>query len=63
MVHAIGYDSKSKELEVVFSSGSVWRYIGVPRKVFRELLSAMSIGQYMNDYVIGVYPEYEFRRR
>ena len=25
MIHAVGYDSKTKELEVIFNSGSVYR--------------------------------------
>lgn len=63
MLLAVGYDSEVKELEAVFSSGAVWRYRDVPRKVYRELLKAESKGSYMQSCVIGVYPEYRLRWR
>lgn len=63
MLLAIGYDAATKELEAVFSSGAVWRYRDVPRKVYRELLAAESKGSYMRACVIGMYPEYRLRRR
>lgn len=63
MLLAVGYDATAKELEAVFSSGAVWRYCDVPRKIYRELLTADSKGSYMQECVIGVYPEYRLRRR
>ena len=30
MIHAVGYDGESGELEVVFNSGQVYRYVDVP---------------------------------
>ncbi len=63
MIMAAGCDANAKELEVVFSSGAVWRYQNVPRKVYRELLAAGSKESYMNGCVIGMYPDYQLRRR
>ncbi len=63
MILAVGYDAGAKELEAVFSSGAVWRYCDVPRKIYRELLASASKGSYMRSCVIGVYPEYRLRRR
>lgn len=63
MVLAVGYDAAAKESEAVFSSGAVWRYCDVPRKVYRDLLAADSKGNYMQTHVLGVYPEYRLRRR
>lgn len=63
MLTAVGYDDGTGELEAVFISGAVWRYADVPREVYEELLSASSIGSYMQDEIIGVYPEYELKRR
>jgi hypothetical protein len=63
MLHAVGYDAKSKEMEAVFTSGAIWRYCDVPRAVYRELLKADSKGNYMQTEIIGVYPEYRLRRR
>ena len=63
MIHAAGYDDANEELEVVFNSGRIYRYKGVPREVYEELLAADSKGQYMRACVIDVYPDYEVSRR
>ena len=63
MLLAVGYDATKRELEAVFSSGQVWRYQEVPRRVYQELLKAESKGSYMRSCVIGLYPEYRLRRR
>ena len=63
MLLAVGYDAATMELEAIFSSGAVWRYRQVPRKVYLELLAAESKGSYMHSCVIGVYDEYRLRRR
>ena len=44
MVYAIGYDQKSKSLEVVFNSGKIWIYENVPRKIYSEMMKSSSIG-------------------
>jgi hypothetical protein len=63
MVHAVGYDDATQELEVVFTSGTVFRYTEVPRNVYDDLLAADSKGQFMRANVIGCYPEYRVSRR
>jgi hypothetical protein len=63
MLNAVAYDATKKELVAYFTSGAVWRYQGVPRSVYRELLAADSKGQYMRGEIIGVYPEHQVRRR
>jgi hypothetical protein len=62
MVYAIGYDSRSKTLEVVFRSGKAWVYEEVPKKVYQELLKSESIGSYMRENIIDCYPSYTIRR-
>lgn len=62
MIHAVGYDSKTRMLEVVFNSGRTYCYEGVPPKVYKELLAAGSKGQYMRAEIIGVYPDYPLAR-
>ncbi len=57
MICAVGYDTKTRELEVVFTSGSVYRYQNVKRENYEELLLAESKGHYMNDNIVGVYDE------
>lgn len=63
MLLAVGYDDKAKELEALFSSGEVWRYVEVPRKVYQELLESEFEGIYMRTLVIDVYRDYRLRRR
>ena len=58
MVYAIGYDPKSKTLEVVFRSGKAWVYEEVPKKVYQELLKSESIGSYMRENIIDCYLSY-----
>ena len=56
MIDAVGYDPESLQMLVIFNSGKSYRYKGVPKKVYEELLAAESKGQYMRDCVIDVYP-------
>ncbi len=63
MIHAVGYDDETEELEIVFNSGKSYRYTGVPRGVYEGLLAADSKGRYLRAHVIGVYPEYPLSRR
>ncbi len=46
MLASIGYDEKSKTLEVEFNHGGVYRYKKVSKKVYEELTNADSIGSY-----------------
>lgn len=46
-ISSVGYDPESETLEVEFTSGAVYEYHGVPRKVFRSLMAAPSKGQFL----------------
>ena len=63
MVHALGYDDEEQELEVIFMSGGIYRYTGVPRHVYQEMMNSESIGRYMHEHIIQHYPYYEVSRR
>jgi hypothetical protein len=54
-VASIGYASKTKTLEVEFKSGSVYRYFSVPEGVYRGLMSADSVGRYLNQTIKSGY--------
>jgi hypothetical protein len=58
MLRLVGYDPKLRMLEVVFNTGDRYRYKGVPRSKYEELMNAESIGQYMHRNIIGSY-DYE----
>lgn len=55
MIRSVGYDEKARILEVEFVSGSVYRYHGVPRELFEELLEAPSKGSYFLERIRGAY--------
>ena len=45
---AIGYEQVSETLRVIFTSGSEYRYTGVPIQVYQNLCNAESIGREFN---------------
>ena len=63
MIQAVGYDSKTRLLEVVFNNGRTYCYEGVPPKVHKGLMAAESKGQYMLAEVIDMYPYRNVSRR
>jgi KTSC domain-containing protein len=56
---SVGYDSDGRVLEVEFQHGGVYRYLDVPAHVYRELLTADSLGSYLSR---TIKPNYDFRR-
>ncbi len=59
-ISSVGYDERSAVLEVEFSSGDVYDYLQVPRKVYHDLLKAPSKGSFVSRRVRD---RYEFARR
>lgn len=55
----VGYENKSKILEIEFQSGVVYQYLDVPKKVHEGLRRAESKGKYFNGEIRD---EYEFVR-
>ncbi len=47
-VRSVGYETKSKVLEIEFQSGVVYQYLQVPPEVHKAFLRAKSKGQYFN---------------
>ena len=58
-VRSIGYDVRSKVLEVEFQSGTVYQHFDVPEAVHEEFLAADSKGKYFN---LEIRDEYRFVR-
>lgn len=59
-ISSIGYDELTKTLEVKFiENGEIYQYLKVPQKVYHELLTADSIGAYLNQEIKG---KYEYRK-
>lgn len=55
-VVAVGYDEKSKILEVEFKSGGVYGYRTVEKPVYESLIKAESIGRFFLREIKGKYP-------
>lgn len=51
VIRSFDYDSNTQILRVEFNSGSIYKYYDVPAKVYQELKSAPSVGQYFNTHI------------
>ena len=56
---AAGYENGILRIE--FLSGDLYRFTGVPARVFNELLVAHSAGRYFNRSIKGRYPSERLR--
>jgi hypothetical protein len=54
-VVSVGYDRKSKTLEIEFPSAHVYQYFDVPADEHKALLNADSLGQYFNAEIKDCY--------
>jgi hypothetical protein len=50
-IRSIGYDEKTRVLEIEFTSGSVYQYTKVQPEVHRRMMSASSIGSFFKDNI------------
>lgn len=55
-VASVGYDSEAQDVYVEFFSGSTYAYKGVPQHEYENLLTASSVGSYLNRNFKNVYP-------
>ena len=61
-MRSVGYEAKSRVLEIEFDSGAVYQYIGVPTRTHERLMAAESKGQYFNNEIRDLYPYVQVRR-
>jgi hypothetical protein len=54
-IESVGYDSKTRTLEIKFTNGGVYQYFPVSPRVHRELLRAESHGSYINHEIKNIY--------
>ena len=52
----VDYDSRRAVLQVVFRDGTAYQYDGVPRGIYRGLLTAGSKGAYFNHNIRCLFP-------
>ncbi|HEX9943948.1 MAG TPA: KTSC domain-containing protein [Thermoanaerobaculia bacterium] len=55
-ISSVGYDERSRVLEVQFQSGAVYDYFKVPPKVYEDLMKAPSKGSFVSRKVRDRYP-------
>ena len=46
-IASVGYDARSRTLEVEYAGGGVYRYLGVPQRAYELLLRADSLGAFV----------------
>jgi len=61
-MRSVGYDARSRILEIEFDSGAVYQYVGVPARIYEELRRAESKGRYFNNEIRDCYPYVEVSR-
>ena len=47
-VKSFDYDKDKQTLRIVFSNGSIYKYLDVPEAIYKELKETSSVGQYFN---------------
>ena len=57
-IRSVGYDERSRVLEVEHSDGSIYQYSGVSHEVYRRMMAAPTIASFYHDRI-----EEEFRRQ
>jgi hypothetical protein len=55
-LRSIGYDSRSRILEIEFHHTGIYQYYDVPKTVLEELLAQNSLGAYFNAKIRDIYP-------
>jgi hypothetical protein len=55
MLRRVRYDPKNRFLDVVFRTGEIYRYQGVPPDEYNRLMNAESHGKYMQMHIIDRY--------
>jgi hypothetical protein len=52
---AVGYDAESQVLAVKFRHGGIYEYFDVPKRAYKELMTASSLGEYFARNIRGSY--------
>jgi hypothetical protein len=60
-LRSLGYDPRSRTLEVEFHNAAVYQYYDVPETVLEEMLAQNSLGAYFNTEIRDVYECVRFR--
>jgi transposase-like protein len=55
-IKSVGYDPKSKVLELEFQAGGIYRYSNIPKEVYKALMEASSPGKFFHQNIKSAYP-------
>ncbi len=61
-IHAIGYDESTQALEIVFTTGGIYRFVNVPPQEYQALMKAESKGRYFQTNIRNLYPYWRLHR-
>ncbi|MBV9155909.1 MAG: KTSC domain-containing protein [Acidobacteriaceae bacterium] len=61
-MRSVGYQAQDRVLEIEFDSGAVYQYLGVPARIYEQLLRAESKGRYFNSEIRESYPYIQVNR-
>jgi KTSC domain len=61
VIQSYVYDAERQELRIVFQSGRVYRYFGVPPEIPIAMKESFSKGEYFNREIRGAYDFVEER--
>lgn len=50
-IRSVGYDAKTRTLEIEFTSGSIMQYARVPPDLHRSMMSSPSIASFFRDRI------------
>ena len=51
ILRSVGYDESTKILEIEFHSGLVYHYLGVPSKVYMDLMRSAEVGKFFSEKI------------
>jgi hypothetical protein len=54
-LRSVGYDEKSRTLEIEMSNGQVFQYVGVYPEVYRRLMAAPNPATFFDDKIAEEY--------
>lgn len=63
MMTRVDYDDDARELDIMFTTGKIYRYLKVPREIYDDLLDAESKGEFFNQNIKDMFAVSEVTRR
>ena len=61
-LRTVGYNPKSQEMIIEFKSGHIYKFLKIPKDIYKRLMRAPSKGRYFY-YTIRMYPQkYPYQR-